>query len=342
MKLFEIFLNESPISELEAHLTDPHSYEAIDRLMVGICTKAGITPKELHDLFVEKHGMTPDDWVQQAIKEAPVADIEPLGDFTKPGGFRSKVDKTIAVNPKVHARAKQFFSRSPYNFRLYPINVPGGSKFVEKGIVSEEWLEENIPVASEKIKDMPVQDDEIVIFFTNNSGAERVPFTPWMMAHRIGHAFNASKSTDTGINAAFKHIEKEFRYFITTIIQNLYGKRSINVRSLFELINEPIVKALFAELGTMRSARSVKQYSRPYEFIYELFAQYINLGELRFNPLPERFRYGNKRGGPLSNIARAKPDEISDYNHWLEAFATELEYYFDSILTSAEGKIFVM
>lgn len=343
LKLQEIFLIESPVSELETTLQKPHSYDAIDHMMTGICKKYKVTPKQLHDLFVKKHGKTPDEWISE-ITEAPIVDIEPLGDFDKPGGFRSPVDKRIVTNPAIHSRARKFFSRSPYDFRIYPINVPGGSKFLETGQVSMDWLEKNLPVAAQKLQEVPQKQDEIVVFFTSNIGAEKVPLTPWMMAHRIGHAFRASRKNDSGINTAFDYVEKEIFEFFKMVLQNLYNKQiSIEVGiGFFPLIQKPITRALFANIGTMRSARSVNQYNRPYEFIYEMFAQYINTGEIKFNTLPESFRYSDPRGGPLRNFARANPEEISDYNYELQSFGSTLEYYFDSILSSAQGKIFVM
>ena len=38
-------------------------------MMTAIAKKYGITPKRLHDLFVEKHGVIPDKWTKQDLKE---------------------------------------------------------------------------------------------------------------------------------------------------------------------------------------------------------------------------------------------------------------------------------
>jgi methylphosphotriester-DNA--protein-cysteine methyltransferase len=46
-------------------LKNPLGYDAIDHMMTTIARKHDITPKKLHDLFVEKTGMIPDDWIKQ-------------------------------------------------------------------------------------------------------------------------------------------------------------------------------------------------------------------------------------------------------------------------------------
>ena len=343
MKLQEIFLIESPVIELEKNLKKPHSYDAIDHLMTGISNKHGITPKELHDEFVKQHGKTPDEWISE-ITEAPLVDIEPLGDFERQGGFRGDIDKRIATNPAVHARAKKFFSRSPYDFRIYPINVPGGSKFLEKGEVTMDWLQQNLPVAAQKLQEVPQTQDEIVVFFTSNTGVDKVPLTPWMMAHRFGHSLNALRylNKNSGITTIFNEIERELALFIKMLFEGLYNKPTV-ARSNMQLITTPMAGALFANIGTMRSARSTEQYKRPYEFIYEMFAQYLNTGSIKFNPLPDSFRYGKPVFGRRPNLANAQSiEDVSDWNLELETLGRTLEYYFGELLTNAAGNIYVM
>lgn len=261
------------------------------------------------------------------VTETPLVDIEPVGDFDKPGGFRSQYDKRIVTNPIVHQRAKQFFSRSPHDFRIYPINVPGGSKHLETGEVSMEWLEQNLPKAAAVLNDKPLKEGEIVIFFTNNTGTDKVPLTPWMMAHRIGHVLRV-KRTD-----AWKVLETELTTWIQETMLYVY-RRAIQS---FDIYSSPEAGALFSAIGTMRSARTTKRYKRPYEFVYELFAQYINSGEIKFNELPEELQFGRQ----VRRVSGSTLDYV-EYNNQLDTLGRTLEYYFSSILTDAENKIFVM
>ena len=63
------FITEDAVKDLEKDLKNPHSYDAIDHMMQTIARKQDITPKQLHDLFVKKHAMTPDEWIKQQINE---------------------------------------------------------------------------------------------------------------------------------------------------------------------------------------------------------------------------------------------------------------------------------
>ncbi len=69
MKIVDI-LSEDAVKDLEKDLKHPYSYDAIDHMMTTIAKRHNITPKKLHDLFVEKHGKIPDDWIKQETKNA--------------------------------------------------------------------------------------------------------------------------------------------------------------------------------------------------------------------------------------------------------------------------------
>ena len=55
------------VKELEGGLMKltSHSYNSIDRLMQMIAKKHGITGKDLHNNFKDKHGRIPDDWIKE-------------------------------------------------------------------------------------------------------------------------------------------------------------------------------------------------------------------------------------------------------------------------------------
>lgn len=66
MKLVEL-LSEDVVKKLERGLVKlpSHSYESIDKLMKKLSKEHGITGKELHDMFVDKHNLTPDTWAKK-------------------------------------------------------------------------------------------------------------------------------------------------------------------------------------------------------------------------------------------------------------------------------------
>ena len=44
-------------------------YDSIDQLMKFISKQSKISPQKLHDLFVQKHGVIPDKWIEEKRKK---------------------------------------------------------------------------------------------------------------------------------------------------------------------------------------------------------------------------------------------------------------------------------
>jgi hypothetical protein len=63
------FITEDSVQDLEQDLKHPTSYQAIDHMMQTIARKHGISAKELHDKFVDKHNVVPDDWSKEQLDE---------------------------------------------------------------------------------------------------------------------------------------------------------------------------------------------------------------------------------------------------------------------------------
>jgi hypothetical protein len=59
------------VETLETSLGKPTGYDAIDQMMTTIAKDSGITPKELRDRFVKKHGKSPDAYAK-SMQEAAV------------------------------------------------------------------------------------------------------------------------------------------------------------------------------------------------------------------------------------------------------------------------------
>jgi hypothetical protein len=60
---------EGAVEDLEKDLDDPKSYSAIDHMMQTIAREHGITGRQLHDKFVDKHGVIPDKWTRDQLRE---------------------------------------------------------------------------------------------------------------------------------------------------------------------------------------------------------------------------------------------------------------------------------
>lgn len=265
--------------------------------------------------------------MSKEIAEAPVTDYQTLGNFNKPGSFTTtKYDPAIVRNPKAQQKVYRFFERSPYKFRLYPLNIPGARKFSETGRVNLAWLEKNLPQAAEIVKKNPPNDD-IIVFYVSNTGSEKVPFTPWIMAHRMGHAFRPN-------NYAWGEYVS---YWVDQMKQLLNGYYGADIGRM----EDPRYIALQNALGTMKSARDGK-LSRPYEFLYELLAQYINTGEIKLNLMPKTLGYGKQVYGKHTRALRLLPTDDAENRNHIEMLERDLAYHLDTILGEAQNKIFVM
>jgi hypothetical protein len=68
---FNQILSETAASELAHKLPslEKHDYNTIDQLMRKIAAKHKITGKALHNLFVNKFGDTPDNWIKNKLDE---------------------------------------------------------------------------------------------------------------------------------------------------------------------------------------------------------------------------------------------------------------------------------
>ena len=45
------------------------TYDVIDRMMQNVCSEFNLTGQKLHDEFVAKHHMWPDNWIKKSVEE---------------------------------------------------------------------------------------------------------------------------------------------------------------------------------------------------------------------------------------------------------------------------------
>ena len=100
---------------------------------------------------------------------------------------------------------------------------------------------------------------------------------------------------------------------------------------------------LFNAIGTQRSSRT-GQIRRPYEFMYEMFAQYLGTGKITLNPFPTNLGYGRKVFGNPTKYMNIKPEyrDEADRKNASDILANDMEMMFNDVLASSVGKIFVM
>lgn len=280
------------------------------------------------------------------ITEAPLADYVPLG-FDRKGTQFKPVDKRLVQHPVNKTKTIKFFEKTPYNFRLFFNDSPGLRNYRESGAKSPEQIKEIFGKDADQI--LANSETAITIVFIGNYGDQAVMMTPWIMAHRFGHAITATNRRSPGISGGnidpWSKVEMYFFKYINSILEKYYKKSSPNdYRTDVNWKLQPEYNALFNALGTQRSSRE-GQIKRPYEFLYELFAQYLKDGYVTLNPLPPSVDYGRKAWGRSTKYMGLSSEVRQDdlYRQQVsEELANNLTNMFNSVLKNSVGKIYVM
>jgi hypothetical protein len=327
--------------------------EGDEPIEVHLIPRGGLRARDLTAEFVEKmqEGMYAEKstnlvsgplFVSGSLDEMALSTYKTFGDFTKPGPFQGP-DKKLVPHPKNIEKATKFFEKTPYDFRLFFSNMPGTGKYSEHGPMTPEEIKKVFgPQADAILQD---SEDAITVVFVGNKGDRKVMLTPWMMAHRFGHAIQAGVRKNGGWSA-WGEAEKHFFTTINSTLEEYYGKIKSQTPGVTSKVNynlTPEYNALFNAIGTQRSSRS-GEIRRPYEFLYELFAQYLGTGKVTLNPLPSNLGYGRKAWGNPTNFMNIKPEfrDESERAHASEMLAGDMQMMFDDVLSNSVGKIFVM
>jgi hypothetical protein len=121
--------------------------------------------------------------------EMPIQNLTLVGDFDKAHSFKHQQDRKILSSPKGQQKIIHKWKNTVVDFNMYFVNMPGAGKHIEVGEVNMEWLNANLPKV---VPQLDIKDDAVNVIFTNNNGDERFPMTAWVIAHRLGHAIQAS------------------------------------------------------------------------------------------------------------------------------------------------------
>lgn len=192
------------------------------------------------------------------------------------------------------------------DFALYFLKKSGIRDHSETGMIDPSQLQQKLGLTYGK--DIPEHEDAITIIFVNNRAADRTPLTPWTIAHRIGHSFDAT-DRKTGNAYEYRDFENRLNRTLQELFRDVYGYtvKTDYGRPAYSA-DSTVVRNLFESIGTFRSAR-MKKLNRPREFLFECFAQYLlSNGNLTFNDLPDTIATSNQKawGKPTGGSLRIK------------------------------------
>ena len=273
--------------------------------------------------------------LKDMLVEAPIDTYATIGDFSKGASFRDKRDRDLVTHPVAIQKVKDFFKNTSTDFDFYFVNLKGRKRFAELGLVKKDFIFKPYPdglgITPEQLKDGKINENNITVFFVGNTAAEKVPMTSWTIAHRFGHVIRRGQIFDVYSNwleSQFKEVLMLYGMYYSPDDRWGNGTRQ----------TEKAKAQLFNQIGTMKSARDHK-IDRPFEFYYELLAQYLKNGKITFNRLTPTIvkgfvAYGRKE--------YARTSDIEEVNQILGGIERDFRYYAEDVLSSCVGDIYVM
>jgi hypothetical protein len=252
-------------------------------------------------------------------------------------------DAALVSNPNAVKKIRNMFENTEYLFDFYFIRSKEAKKHgitgSFEGEVDSEWIKANLGV------DIQSNPEAITVIFAGN---QQETLTGWMMAHRLGHAFErvSGRNKDKGKLHQWDAFKKRLNQSMIWLVDYVYEYEI--KRGMYSDIGgaeEPKLTRLAKDIGTMKSAKSGKLV-RFDEFAYELLAQYLlSKNKIQFNnparQLITRYAWG-RASQWLSSKIGDKDFEQSDLNHTMKGLADEYGDLINSALSEATGKIFMV
>jgi hypothetical protein len=267
--------------------------------------------------------------LQQIYQEMALTNLQKIGkweDKKNRHGY-DKASIGILSSPAGLKKLENTFNRiGNWDFNLYFVKLPNAWKEAEKGLVTPEFVKEHLGL--EVGKDFPEpQNDQITVFFTNNAAAEKVPLTPWTIAHRIGHSFAATFRRNNDLN----YINRNISNILKNLFEQAYNINTSNSRDL-RYSSDYYVRDFFQKIGKFRSARMGKLV-RPAEFYHEAFAYWLlHDGELDFNDPPKILQDSNKQAWGKSTARNYRLEDEDEAREYINQFKYALDEMFNVMI----------
>jgi len=278
--------------------------------------------------------------LQQIYQEMALTNLQKIGkweDKKNRHGY-DKASIGILSSPAGLKKLENTFNRiGNWDFNLYFVKKPNAWKEAEKGLVTPEYLKENLGLEAGRDYPQP-ERDQITIFFTNNAAAEKVPLTPWTIAHRIGHAFAATfRQRYNDLN----YINRNISNILKNLFEQAYNINTSNSRDL-RYSSDYYIRDFFQKIGKFRSARMGKLV-RPAEFYHEAFAYWLlHDGELEFNDPPEFLQDTNRQAWGKSTARNYRLEDEDEAWEYLNQFKYALDEMFNIMIGKHMGTISIM
>lgn len=245
--------------------------------------------------------------------EAPIADIQTHGDFTQPGSLRA--DDLSLATAKRQDKIKRVLQKTPIEIDLHILNMADPVKangnfdiryhltdnrarvgYLQPSQVAQYWT----PITP--------RPQALNLLYVQNEGDDRLPLTPWIIAHRLSHAFEYAEPLLA---------DKLFKAFLSALeeVQDSFPHQGA----------APPFHQLAWLYGTTKACRErMIRKNRSGEWFHDCFAQMCVTGDIRFNV-----------------ASRSLPNAVV-VNDIFERLRTKLLSGFRAMLDNSVGQILVL
>jgi hypothetical protein len=256
-------------------------------------------------------------------------------------------DIGIVTNQKAQVKIRRVLEKAPLPINLVFVNHPHAYSDPENigdpdrslvgghmqnfkrasGTMSEEQFYATYGVA---LKNEP---GSLTAVFAFNEGTDRMPLTPWLIAHRLCHLVEEAYGSGKGGMAP-----------IMVDLQNRWSQLG------YDAVGTTSIQEFLCDIGTTKTCRDGTLVNIG-EFVAECFAQYLITGRIKLNPVQKimnaRVLSDTRRLYPkLADMIEAKPETtIPDpdaVNVGLEKWRQAAEVTFMKELEGMKGRIVVM
>lgn len=275
------------------------------------------------------------------LEEMPISSISHVGNWEKNSSFRTQ-DRKLLNNPKAITKIKALWKYpEEVNYNVVLVNdlrytsERFSGNYTEHGTIgkpeqAKAWISEHLPLVADQVNAL-IKPDEVNIVYLSNDGAQRVPMTAWIMAHRYGHAIRMGgksqyyEEATTTLDRYLRNLADAYkiRYGTAQYSRQRVALVSNNTRTLMQAI----CTFKSAREGTLRNSA---------EAVHELFAQYILTGTIKFNNIPKSVKVGREY------FSYSEDDYDYDNRTIANDLSYELENFFAAAIHYSVGHTFIM
>lgn len=233
--------------------------------------------------------------LDQLLVENPLTDLRLLGDTDKPLSQRIR-DIRLLNNERYLNKVKERWNGVGWDVNIYIINQDlsriapdlkiDPSAFQKKyNTIDKGYMEDLFGEAV--ANEIKLDPNQITIIFTNNEGSNVLPFTPWILAHRMSHVVlargpriipNISKGIQSVFVNDYYHDEK-FEYGIEHKSLGDYLTTNPNMNKYIHA---------FRLIFNYKSVQNYGSLNAHQEIVNEMFADWLLNGHVRYNHFPKK------------------------------------------------------